>query len=51
MHGTDPGDLNEAELIASHDAVVDRLHFLHQQKTMHALLELAIGERLVFEDN
>ncbi|QPB24194.1 hypothetical protein [Rhizobium sp. 007] len=51
MHGTDLGDLNEAEVIASHDAVVDRLHFLHQQKTTHALLELAIGERVVFEDN
>ncbi|MDE4586297.1 hypothetical protein LOF17_00005 [Sinorhizobium meliloti] len=27
------------------------LQFLHQQKTTHALLELAIGERVVFEDN
>jgi hypothetical protein len=51
MHGIDLGDLNEAELIALHNAVVDRLHYLHQQKTTHALLELAIGERVVFEDN
>ncbi len=51
MRGTDLGDLSEAELIALHDAVVDRLHFLHQQKTTHALLELAIGERVAFEDN
>jgi hypothetical protein len=51
MLGIDLGELSEAELIALHDAVVDRLHFLHQQKTTHALLELAIGERVVFEDN
>jgi len=43
--------LSEAELIELHYAVVDRLQFLHQQKTTHALLELAIGERVVFEDN
>lgn len=51
MHGINLDTLNEAELIELHDAVVDRLHFLHQQKTTHALLELAIGERVMFEDN
>ncbi|MEX2746397.1 hypothetical protein AB3480_35575 [Rhizobium mongolense] len=51
MHGIDLDDLSEAELIALHDAVVDRLHFLHQQKTTHALLGLSIGERVMFEDN
>nr|WP_234704975.1 hypothetical protein [Sinorhizobium meliloti] len=50
MHGINLDALNEAELIELHDAVVD-LHVLHQQKTTHALLELAIGERLMFEDN
>ncbi|MBB4233396.1 hypothetical protein [Rhizobium mongolense] len=51
MHGIDLDDLSEAELIALHDAVVDRLHFLHRQKTTHALLRLSIGERVMFEDN
>ena len=51
MHGINLDDLNEAELITLHDAIVDRLHYLHQQKTTHALLELAIGERVMFEDN
>lgn len=51
MHGINLDALSEAELIELHDAVVDRLHFLHQQKTTHALLELAIGERVMFEDN
>ncbi|WP_322885960.1 hypothetical protein U8C32_27635 (plasmid) [Sinorhizobium medicae] len=51
MHGINLDALSEAELIELHDAVVDRLQFLHQQKTTHALLELAIGERVVFEDN
>ena len=51
MHGINLDALNEAELIELHDAVVDRLHVLHQQKTTHALLELAIGERVMFEDN
>nr|WP_234892086.1 hypothetical protein [Sinorhizobium meliloti] len=51
MHGINLDGLSEAELIELHDAVVDRLHFLHQQKTAHALLGLAIGERVVFEDN
>ncbi|QFI70610.1 hypothetical protein EKH55_5736 (plasmid) [Sinorhizobium alkalisoli] len=51
MHGINLDDLNEVELIALHDAIVDRLHFLHRQKTTHALLELAIGERVMFEDN
>lgn len=51
MHGINLDALSEAELIELHDAVVDRLHFLHQQKTAHALLGLAIGERVVFEDN
>jgi len=51
MHGINLDALSEAELIALHDAVVDRLHFLHQQKTTHALLDLAIGERVMFEDN
>jgi hypothetical protein len=51
MHGINLDDLSEANLIALHDAIVDRLYFLHQQKTTYALLELAIGERVMFEDN
>jgi hypothetical protein len=51
MDGINLDDLSEADLIVLHDAVVDRLHFLHQQKTTHALLDLAIGERVMFEDN
>ena len=51
MHGINLDGLSEAELIALHDAVVDRLHFLHRQKTTQALLELSIGERVMFEDN
>ncbi|WP_157929575.1 hypothetical protein [Phyllobacterium zundukense] len=35
MHGINVDNLSEADLIALHDAVVDRLHFLHQQKTTH----------------
>jgi hypothetical protein len=51
MHGIDLDDLSEAELITLHDSIVDRLHFLHQQKTTRALLDLSIGARVVFEDN
>ena len=51
MHRIELGELSEAELIALHDAIVERLHFLHQRRTTHALLELSIGERVVFEDN
>ncbi|GEM_PF-1257712 len=51
MHGITLDGLSEAELIELHDQIVDRLHFLHQQRTTHALLELAIGERVMFEDN
>lgn len=51
MHGIDLDALSEADLIELHDMIVDRLQFLHQQKTTHALLELAIGERVMFEDN
>lgn len=50
MRGINVDILSEAELITLHDAIVDRLHFLHQQKTTHALLELSIGERVVFDD-
>lgn len=51
MHGINLDGLSEADLIELHDKIVDRLQFLHQQKTTHALLELAIGERVMFEDN
>jgi hypothetical protein len=51
MHGINLDGLSEADLIELHDMIVDRLQFLHQQKTTHALLELAIGERVLFEDN
>lgn len=51
MHKINLDGLSEAELIELHDEIVHRLQFLHQRKTTHALLELAIGERVMFEDN
>jgi hypothetical protein len=51
MHRIELDELSEGELITLHDAIVDRLQFLHLQKTTRALLDLSIGTRVIFEDN
>lgn len=51
MKSIDLENLTEAELIALHDAVIDRLHALHFVKTAKALPNLSIGQRVSFTDN
>ena len=51
MKDIDLENLTEAELIALHDAVIDRLHALHLVKTAKALSTLSIGQRVSFTDN
>ncbi len=41
-------NFSEAELLELNDRIVDRLEFLHQQKTTAALQKLTIGSRVMF---
>lgn len=49
MHEIDIEGLDEATLMALHGRIVERLHFLHQQKTAAALQEIKIGSGVTFE--
>ncbi|CDM61362.1 MULTISPECIES: hypothetical protein [Rhizobium] len=49
MREIDIEGLDEATLMALHGRIVERLHFLHQQKTAAALQEIKIGSGVVFE--
>ena len=41
--------LNEAELLALNERIVERLHLLHRQKTDQALRQIKIGSSVMFE--
>ena len=48
MAKIDIDSLDEAALMELHDQIVDRLHFLHRQKTAQALRQIKIGDRVMF---
>ena len=41
--------MNEDELVALNERIVERLRFLHQEKTTEALQEIKIGFGVMFE--
>lgn len=45
----DIGNLDEVALMALNERIVQRLHFLHRQKTTKALHEAEIGSGVTFE--
>jgi hypothetical protein len=47
--GIDIDGLSEDELVALNARIVERLRFLHQQKTTSALQEIKIGSGVMFE--
>ncbi|MFK0161209.1 hypothetical protein [Rhizobium sp. NPDC090279] len=49
MHEIDFEGLDEAALMAPHERIVERLHFLHQQRTTAALQESKIGSEVTVE--
>ncbi len=49
MNEIDIGGLDEAALMALNERIVQRLHFLHRQKTTKALQEAEIGSGVTFE--
>lgn len=49
MIGIDIDGLSEDELVALNARIVERLRFLHQQKTTSALQEIKIGSGVMFE--
>ncbi|NEI67872.1 hypothetical protein GR243_40200, partial [Rhizobium leguminosarum] len=49
MTNIDIDRLDEAELLALNERIVERLHLLHRQKTDQALQQIKIGSAVMFE--
>ncbi|WFS25446.1 hypothetical protein [Rhizobium rhododendri] len=49
MTDIDIHTLDEAELLALNERIVERLHLLHRQKTDQALRQIKIGSAVMFE--
>lgn len=49
MTDIDIDTLDETELLALNERIVERLQFLHQQKTDQALQQIKIGSAVMFE--
>jgi high-affinity K+ transport system ATPase subunit B len=49
MTDIDIDRLDETELLALNERIVERLHLLHQQKTDQALQQIKIGSAVMFE--
>ena len=49
MTDIDIDTLDEAELLALNERIVERLHHLHQHRTVEALQQIKIGSAVMFE--
>jgi len=49
MTDIDIDTFDEAELLALNERIVERLHHLHQQRTVEALHQIKIGSAVIFE--